>query len=84
MGVVGEDAADHRRRDHDHVGLLRRHPLLDLGLPPQIERLAPRGDDLAIFLSETAYERAATMPRWPATNIRLPARSKMGSWACVI
>ena len=26
---------------------------------PQIERLAPRGDNLAIFLPETAHERAA-------------------------
>jgi hypothetical protein len=57
--VVGEDAADRRRRDEDRVGPRLAHPRLDRALVAQIELRAVGGDQGAARGAEPAHQRRA-------------------------
>jgi hypothetical protein len=75
IGVVGEDAADLGRGEDDHVRSGLADPGLDLGLAAEVDADLAGIDavqDLAASLLATALP---TMPRWPATQTVLPARS---------
>ena len=77
IGVVGEDAADLGRRRNIASGCAALEPA------PRVSAWSVRsssraigGQDLAIFaLPAAARWPSPTMPRWPATQTRLPLRS---------
>ena len=76
-GVVGEDAADLGRGEEDRVRPRFRDPALRLRLAGQVERC--RGRRSGPRSPRAARRRTSaepTMPRWPATQTRLPARLK--------
>ena len=74
VGVVGEDAADLGGGDEHGLRPASRHPALDRGLPRQVDL----GARSAVRISQPSRasrrtSAAPTMPRWPATQTRLPS-----------
>ncbi len=59
VAVIGQDAADPRRRDHDHLRPVGREPTFDLRLPAEIALRLGRGQQRAWLALEPAQQRAA-------------------------
>ena len=77
IGVVRQDAADLRRREEDGVGLRLGDPALGRRLRRQVDGGAIDGQDLdSSRLASRRTSADPTMPRWPATQTRLPSRRK--------
>ena len=57
--IIRPNAAHFRGADNDDVWLVRLHPLGHRGLVQEIELLAIRGQNHAVFIVQGAHSRAA-------------------------
>ena len=77
MRVVGENAADLRRGDHDRVGP-RARPSRPRPRPAASRSTSRRStvSTSAALARQAPHDAAPTMPLWPATQIRRPRERK--------
>jgi len=77
--VVGDDAADFRRRQEDDLRPGFGKPVEHRGLIAQIDFATPHRQQFDIFLRQPARQRAADHPAMPGNEDRLAFQLKRGA-----